>query len=102
MVSLSSAMPVLALNGGELFQHQQQRVISLAAVALCFQRDIKLAHERQPRHRDSHACALVEGNTKIFFEVLDEKSGIEIALHHLRREIVQDPALSRTLGNRAQ
>ena len=81
----------------QLLQCEQQRVISQPPVALRLECDVELPDERQARHRDAHSPAFVERDTEILLEVLDEETRIEIPLHHLRRQIVEDPALRRAL-----
>src|SRR5688572_33456177 len=89
----------LPLHVRQLLEGEQQRMISEPAVSLRLERHIKLTGQRKARHGDPHSAALIECDTEVLLEVLDEKSWIEIPVHHLRREIVENPALCRTFAD---
>ena len=93
---------VLLLHGDaliesvHLLESQHQRPCSELSVALRLHRHVQLVSESQTGERQIHALRLVQSDSHVLDEVLDEEAGVEVALDHAGSQIVDAPGSGGT------
>ena len=94
--------PILLLNRdtlldtAHLLQSKKESLGSQTSVALRLHRHVELVSESQTGERQIHALRLVQSNSHVLDEVVDEEAGVEVALDHAGSQIVDAPGSGGT------
>ena len=100
--SVKTNNPILLLNRNtlrdtaHLLQSKKESLGSQTSVALRLYSHIELVSESQTGERQIHALRLVQSDSHVLDEVLNEEAGVEVALDHAGSQVVDAPGSGGT------